>query len=296
MLSSVFTGEEDRRACHRTFKSAWVIGFTSNAVLAALIALFATPIARLYTGDAQVVASASLALRFVVLSMPLASLISVVKNFYQPIGRLAFARLIQVVEFCVFRVVPAAIIAMAFGIVGAFWLYPLIAETATLIMIVAIIWGKTGHFPRTVDDFMFLPASFGAAPGNHLDFAARNKEDVLNIKDIAYDFCIVRNNDEHVAARLSLFVEEMCMNIIDHGFSDGKRDHEMHIRMLYHDDGYILRIRDDCKPFDPVEWMELHSADEEDPTKNIGIRIVSAMAKEITYTRTLDLNNLIVRI
>ena len=56
----------------------------------------------------------------------------------------------------------------------------------------------------------------------------------------------------------------------------------------------ILRIKDDCVPFDPTERQKM--ADAEDKTKNIGIRMVFRMASEVRYQNILGLNVLTVRI
>ena len=42
--------------------------------------------------------------------------------------------------------------------------------------------------------------------------------------------------------------------------------------------------------FDPTEWLKVN--DEDDPEKNIGIRMISGMAKDVKYLSTMELNNL----
>ena len=88
---------------------------------------------------------------------------------------------------------------------------------------------------------------------------------------------------------LGLFVEELSANIVQYGFADGK-SHSIDVRVLKNDDAWTLRVRDDCKRFDPVEWIKLHEND--DKTKNIGIRMVCGMAKNVQYLSTMELNNI----
>ncbi|MDO4532508.1 MAG: hypothetical protein Q4C36_02175 [Coriobacteriia bacterium] len=59
-------------------------------------------------------------------------------------------------------------------------------------------------------------------------------------------------------------------------------------------DNLILRIKDDCVPFDPTERTKI--IDPEDKIKNIGIRIVHEMAIAIDYQHLLGVNVLTVRI
>ena len=56
----------------------------------------------------------------------------------------------------------------------------------------------------------------------------------------------------------------------------------------------ILRIKDDCVPFDPGERLKMQAS--EDITKNIGIRMVFKMAKDVQYQNILGLNVLTIRI
>ncbi len=86
----------------------------------------------------------------------------------------------------------------------------------------------------------------------------------------------------------------MAGNVIKHGFSaDGKR-HSVDLRVVKKDDDVILRIRDDCKEFDPMARTGI--LDDEDKTKNIGIRLVTGISKDVSYQNLLGLNVLTIRI
>ena len=55
----------------------------------------------------------------------------------------------------------------------------------------------------------------------------------------------------------------------------------------------ILRVRDDCVPFDPEERSRI--VDPEDITKNIGIRMIYGLAEQVRYQNMLGLNVLTIR-
>ena len=61
------------------------------------------------------------------------------------------------------------------------------------------------------------------------------------------------------------------------------------------DDSVMLRIKDDCIPFNPKEWYDMVSA-KKDPTSNIGIRLVYALAQEVNYQNLLGLNVLTIKL
>ena len=83
-------------------------------------------------------------------------------------------------------------------------------------------------------------------------------------------------------------------NIVQHGFTKDKKKHSVDIRVAHKGDDVILRIRDDCVPFDPAERKDL--VEPEDRAKNMGIRLVYRMAKDIRHQNILGLNVLTIRI
>ena len=88
----------------------------------------------------------------------------------------------------------------------------------------------------------------------------------------------------------------MAVNILDYGFVEG-RNNRIDIRLVRkRDQDLILRIRDNCEGFDPVNYYEMTKPDENDPARHIGIRMVFKMVKDVKYVNTLGLNNLTIRI
>jgi anti-sigma regulatory factor (Ser/Thr protein kinase) len=85
-------------------------------------------------------------------------------------------------------------------------------------------------------------------------------------------------------------VEEMAGNIVSHGFRKDQKHHSADLRISFKNQDLILRIKDDCIPFDPSERREM--MDPEDITKNIGIRMVFSLARDVQYQNILGLNAL----
>ena len=92
----------------------------------------------------------------------------------------------------------------------------------------------------------------------------------------------------------ALFLEEMAGNVVVHGFEKDDKQHSVDVRVVCRQDSLLLRIKDDCVPFDPSERQSL--VDPEDITKNIGIRMVYSMAKDISYQNILGMNVLTVQV
>ncbi len=93
-----------------------------------------------------------------------------------------------------------------------------------------------------------------------------------------------------MASRIALCIEEMAGNTIQHGFARDDRRHHLNVRVICREGYWILRFRDDCRAFDPVDYLPGHERDA------LGIRLVLAMAEDASYTYTLNLNNLALRL
>jgi anti-sigma regulatory factor (Ser/Thr protein kinase) len=86
----------------------------------------------------------------------------------------------------------------------------------------------------------------------------------------------------------------MAGNIVSHGFKKDQKQHSVDLRISLKDLKLIIRIKDDCIPFDPSERLKM--ADPDDIVKNIGIRIVFSLAQDIQYQNILGLNALTIHI
>ena len=103
--------------------------------------------------------------------------------------------------------------------------------------------------------------------------------------------CLDHGTDTCRSCYAALCAEEMCRNIIQHGGS-GKKKPLISVRVLTDDPQKILlSIRDECRPFSPVDWEKIHHNDE-DRTANIGIRMTAALTEEMRYVNVMNLNSL----
>ena len=74
-------------------------------------------------------------------------------------------------------------------------------------------------------------------------------------------FCQENNIRREKAEALAHCIEELGGNIIEHGFNDGK-PHAIDVRILAKEKEIILRIRDDCRPFNPVNYYRIYEHDD----------------------------------
>lgn len=95
-----------------------------------------------------------------------------------------------------------------------------------------------------------------------------------------------------MAYRVTLVIEELVVNIINHGHDSGV--HDIEISMASEPDALTVDIIDDGRPFDPLSDApepDLDSLLEDRPVGGLGIHLVLTMMDEVHYRREQDRNH-----
>jgi len=121
-----------------------------------------------------------------------------------------------------------------------------------------------------------------------IDITVQTPLDVVRLSENIQQFCVEKGLDDKRAYYSALALEEMAGNIIEHGFTKDTKKHSVDVRVVFKGEKLILRIKDDCIPFDPEERVKMTQND--DITKNIGIRMIYKIMKNIDYQYILGLN------
>ena len=191
-----------------------------------------------------------------------------------------------------FSVPTAFVLSNYFGI-HALW-YTLFLNQVAYVLIVFVI---TCRFHKRItfklEDYLLLPEDFDVSKDKQLNITVTNKAEVLGLSERSQNFCKEQGIDERRSMFAGICIEEMAGNIVDYGFDDGKK-HFIDVRVIVDGQQVIIRLRDDCRPFDPKKWEEIHNP--EDPAAHIGIRLVKKISTKFDYVNVLKLNNLIVKI
>ena len=141
---------------------------------------------------------------------------------------------------------------------------------------------------------MVIPDDFGAGEEDRISLSPRSMEDVVRISKAVQDFCLEKGIDGYRAYIAGLSMEEMAGNVFEHGFPKDSKKHFVDVRVVYRDNSLTLRIRDNCRAFDPATRRSI--AEPDDPAKNIGIRMVYDTASHVSYQSELGLNVLTIMI
>ena len=293
-LSSILYGEEDRASLYELIRVMFRQTLALIATVVLLAELSAPWLARLFLGnEPDIVALAVPALRIYVLSLIPCALTTTFKYYYQGTQHMFLTHLISVLDSFLFTGLFAWIGSKLFGLVGV-WTGIIVGEIAVCATVLLIAWKKHGGVSFSSETLAMLDKDFGARAEDCFNGTITDLENAAAVSEQIRSFCSERGVDTRKSYFISLCVEEMTVNIIQHGFTKDKRPHNIDVRLVVNEKDRLIRIRDNCVHFDPTAYFELHQTD--DPTAHVGIRIVMASATEVNYVNTLGLNNLTLRL
>ena len=295
LLISVSIGEEDRQTLGDVMRVMMRRYQPLLCVIAAGIILCAKPLTRIFFDDPSVPVYGMMVncLRILPLCMPTAIVCMHMTCYGQASGKQLLVNLTSLLDGVVCVALFSFLLAKPFGVNGICF-----ANVLNGIVCVAVFvgysWIKRKQFPKTMEQLMIIPENFGVSERERIDISVRTTEDVVTLSQRIHEFCLNRGIDERRAYYSALAMEEMAGNIVEHGFTKDHKTHSIDVRVVHKDDNVILRIKDDCIPFDPKERQQISGND--DITKNIGIRMIYKMIKDIDYQNMLGLNVLTMKI
>ena len=295
MMISVSVGEEDRQTLTDVMRVMFRRFLPLMACISALIILCAEPLTRVFYRDPSepVYMMTVWGFRILPLCMPLSIICMHFTCYGQTSGKTGLVHLLALLDGLVCVAGFTALLIRPLGM-NSVYVANVLNGVVTTLVIVAYACIKQKRLPRNMEELMVIPDGFGVPESERMDLSVRSMEDVVRVSERVQSFCLDRGVDARRAALAGLAMEEMAGNIVDHGFTKDKKSHSVDVRVVHKDDDVILRIKDDCVPFDPGERAKL--SDPDDLTKNIGIRMVFGIAQDVQYQNILGLNVLMVRI
>ncbi len=294
----MFFGEEDKIALKATLKTSLRYGLTLNGIMAVVLLLFPGFFAKLLgVADAETLVMANQAIRFFAVGMPVALVNTVLMNFYQSTRRTGFATCICIMQGLLYTVLFAFALINPLGSTGV-WAAFLLGEICTLISIIVFIICKNRRFSIKLIDCMMLGENFGGDPKDRLELSIGNSmEEVMKISQGIHKFGSGRDIDEKTLNRLTLFIEEMAGNVVQHAFKP-KEKKWFDLMILNKQDSIVIRMRDNGAMFDPLSYInsEASAQQKEQQAQGYGLQIVSSLADQFVYRRSMGLNVVIMEI
>lgn len=242
--------------------------------------------------DPKALAMSSEAVKCVALTLPLYVYVFGLMDYMQGVKRFREANTYIIAAQIVIPLLSLLVMINIAGFRGVWLALPVSALLLAVLGTVYISrqYGDTFNVKR-----LLLSPRFWQEKGRELELVADSMLEVSEMAKMSMMFCEENGFSKRTSMLLSLCIEEMGGNIVQHGFSDGKQ-HYIYLRILAKADEVILRIRDNCRPFNPLEHYRMTLQDEDNPAKNMGIRMVMKLSSEVQYLSTFGTNNLIIRI
>lgn len=295
MLTSVSIGEEDRKSLIDVMRTALFNFIPILTAISLLIMLFAEPLTRLYYRDPSdpVYMMTVMGFRILPFCMPLSIIMTHFSNYWQASNRSIPVHILSFLDGVAGVVVFSTLLIGRMGVTGVYTANVLNGLISPVfVLIYACIYNK--HFPKILDELMSVPPDFGVPVNGRIDINLKDMESVIGISNDLQGFCMEKGIDRKRAMYASLCLEEMAGNIMEHGMTADNKRHNVRLCLACKPDTLIMSIKDDCTPFNIEEKLKM--MDQEDKTKNIGIRLVQGLASELHYQNVLGLNVLTIRL
>ena len=289
-MSGIYHSVEDKAGLRRVFKYGMGLSMRFAVATFAVVFLCAPLIAGFYTSDPETASFSTFAIRCMALSLLADTPICIYINYLKGIRNRRTVILLNIMDRFVLPVVCAAVLSFLFGSKG---LLASIALGKFLLLgaIIGILWIKNKKFPRNAEQLMLLPESFGGSSSDNLYGSVTTMEDVLRESRRMEGFCLIQGTDAKSATRMSLLMEEMGGNIVQHSSLGAGKTSGAEYRLFVNENSLCLTLRDYNQAFDPIAWDHANSDREID--EGVGIRMVMALAKDTRYFNAFNSNNLI---
>ena len=294
VIAGVLTGEEDRDSSVRLIRTAMRYNIWINGGCMIFFCLFAKPLVSIfYNGSSASMGTAVIGFRFYALCLIFFGFNLIFRSYCQGSGQTNKAYAITVCDCFLCPLIMALLLGTLSGI-PTMWLCYVLGEGLTSAVMLVLFRGDN-KWKNGIEAYIPFPQSFGKDIEAVFEqiITENDANEAAALSQLIDSFCSENSADARTSFFIALSVEETVGNVMEHGFNDGK-PHCIEVRVLKKEDCWILRVRDDCRLFDPKKYLEQFT--DQDPSQNIGLKILKGMASDITYLNALGLNNLTVRL
>lgn len=277
-MLSVYHGERDRGSIRQT---AHIAGrfLAAGAVALCVILWAAAPyVSELFSLDVTA------AFRIIGTSCLFSSAAAFLNSVYRTTERTWLSLLFTALDNLLFPTVLMFALVYGFGMgENGVWLALLLSEALTVLVMMLVTKGNLLQIQET-------PPAEGSV---YQTLILNEEANIVALNEEIETFCDRNGINPKKQYYILLCIEEVAVNIIKHGFRDGK-PHYIAIRIAAEGEQVLLNIRDDAVQFDPTAQKDadITANAEERDIGGLGIYLVKKVAKEFSYKRVIGFNNL----
>lgn len=276
-VTSIFAGEKDEKSIMAVLQQGvfYVIVFGGCAGI--FCAVFAKELAEVFgIKGYETIQMAIIAMRIFSVSIVMAGINTLITAFWQTIGRAKLSGFFSVVRNLVFMLLFGVIFIPRYEMNGLSISY--ICAEGVGVLIIFAVSALRGSKTYVKDKYQV------SGPFFENNYVIQTK----SMEQISKDLERVCDEWEIPIKKtllINLIVEEMLLNIIKFGLKSNSDKYYINVRIVETEEGYIVRIRDNVKAYNPFE----SSGDEIDAGV---LTLISKKTKHCDYQRKLGFNYL----
>jgi phosphoserine phosphatase RsbU/P len=153
--------------------------------------------------------------------------------------------------------------------------------------------------PQSDDVTLLVLGYVGLGQTDERTLSVLLKNDIAEIQrlnQIVTEFADKHNLAPELVYRVNLALEEIVTNVISYGYEDSS-EHEISVRLSWNDPCIEIEIKDDGRPFNPLEAPppDIEQSLLEREIGGLGIHLVRKMMDDLEYRRDNDQNILLLK-
>ncbi len=279
-IAGVLNEERDTVSLKQLARAMFTFSNIAVAIAAALMAVFHQVLAVMFGTGGEMFRTA---LWCFCAYLPFYLNGSLLVSWYTALRRVMLSNMVTLAQDMALLPLCAALLSG-----GMIWLHlPLagLAMAALLPLMLLRSRGKELSLPLLLDTRSKGPA---------LAFSVERKPEAASVAAGAVDdFCREQGFDRKQTMLLSLSIEEMVTLIAGHDANGGN----ISIRLTRFDGGTVMRLRDNGKKFNPIDYYtkRLEEAEDfEDSVDLMGVKYIVSAAEVVYYRETFGVNSLVI--
>ncbi|SDZ98597.1 putative efflux protein, MATE family [Oribacterium sp. KHPX15] len=292
MVTGIINGEEDREGLKEILIIMLKKSVIISLALLAVICFSGDLSARIFTLDKNILSLAKHGLRIFTIHILFRCISESYIGYLRGIKRHGLGNMILI--FMALCTAVYAYVVPCFLGLESLWYNFVVVMFFNLVFLMVIICTISHKNPFMPDAWILKPDSFGIAKENMMEDTSLSVEDLCVFSSDAAEFVNKHGGSKRQKMLVSLCIEEMGKNIISYAY-EKEKDPLLSIKLMFTEEGFKLRFRDNGVHFNPKEYYDLYSG-KDDKVSNFGIRMVFGSASDVTFMNTMSYNNLLVRV
>ena len=298
MISSIMFGERNKQGLKDVVKTFTKMSITYDGIITIIVMVFSFLFVRIYMSDTEPIFDLTvLALRLYCIGLIAETITSCFINFYLGTKNQIMS---YVFSLCSNLLFPLTFMFTTISFLGVFAVvlaFPF-GSIMTILLVVCICCLRKHSSPFNTETYLFLSKDFVIDDKNILEHKLSNKEEVMSLSTNISEFLKLHNTNLKTRMAISLIIEELGINVCDHGMKKKNKAYQYSIRIVKDGDSWIVRMRDNCEEFNPTEYIKMNKAANDSSNKDnlakcIGLKLALNMATSADYRNILGFNNLI---